>query len=102
MASTPEGKVKQYVKDCFAALRQDGIAIYWYMPVQNGMGSPSLDFVGCLDGRFFAVETKARGKKPTPRQLLTIEDMRSAGASVFVFDGTNKVEFHDWLKSLSK
>lgn len=102
MASTPEGKVKQYVKDCFRELRQDGISIYWHMPVQNGMGAPTLDFVGCLNGRFFAVETKAPGKAPTPRQLLTIEDMKQAGAAVYVFDGTDKVGFHEWLSSLSK
>ena len=27
-----------------------------------------MDFLGCYRGRFFAIETKAPGKKPTLRQ----------------------------------
>lgn len=102
MASTPEGKVKDYVKKCFRELGFNGINIYYHMPVQNGMGAPTLDILGCFNGKFFAIETKAPGKKPTERQLVTIADMEAAGAAVFVFDGTNKVELHAWLLNLSK
>lgn len=102
MASTPEGKVKDYVKKCFRELGFNGISIYYHMPVQNGMGAPTLDFIGCMRGRFFAIEAKAPGKKPTERQLATIEEMEQAGAEVFVFDGTDKVSFHEWLLHLSR
>ena len=77
--STPEGKVKDKVKAVFKRL-----GVYYHMPVQNGMGEPTLDFVACVNGYFFAVETKAPGKKPTPRQLVTMSKMAKSGAFVFV------------------
>ena len=76
---TPEGKVKEQVKKLLKAS-----GAYLHMPVMNGMGAPTLDFICCLNGRYIAIETKAPGKKPTPRQLVTMEDMRKAGAFVFV------------------
>lgn len=57
---------------------------YYHMPVQSGFGAPSLDFVGCHKGRFFAVETKRPGKKMTSRQELTTETMQEAGGAVFL------------------
>ena len=79
MASTPEGKVKAKVKrllkkyDC-----------YQFWPVQSGYGAPTLDCLGCCNGFFFGIETKAPGKHPTPRQYLTIADMEEANGRVFV------------------
>lgn len=90
--TTPEGKVKDKVKK---VLMQYGA--YWHCPVQNGLGAPTLDFVGCYRGRFYAIETKAPGKKPTPRQELTITGMRAAGAAVFVIDGDTRL-LENWLK----
>jgi len=69
------------------------------MPVQNGMGAPSLDFIGSYKGYFFAVETKAPGKKPTPRQEVTIETIRAAGGAVFVIDGDTS-HLVAWLELL--
>lgn len=79
---TPEGKVKEKVK---RLLKKYGA--YYHMPVMNGMGAPTLDFVCCYHGFFIAIETKAPGKKPTPRQLLTMADMEAAGAFVFAVAG---------------
>lgn len=81
--STPEGKVKDKVKAILKAH-----SVYWHCPVQNGMGAPGLDFWCCHRGRFFAIETKAAGERPTPRQELTIKAVRDAGGIVFVIDGT--------------
>lgn len=89
--TTPEGKVKEKVKRVLKA--HDA---YYHMPVQNGMGSPTLDFVGCHFGRYFAIETKAPGKKPTPRQELTIDQIRQAGGKVFVIDGDTS-DLEEWL-----
>lgn len=80
--STPEGAVKAAVK---TLLKKHGV--YWHCPVQNGMGAPSLDFICCHNGKYLAIETKAPGKKPTPRQELTIGEIRKAGGMVFVIDG---------------
>lgn len=77
--TTPEGKVKERVKKLLKRFN-----IYWHMPVQNGMGSPSLDFICCVRGYYLAIETKAPGNKPTPRQVLTIKEIEAAGGFVFV------------------
>lgn len=79
---TPEGKVKNKVKE---VLRKHGV--YWHCPVQNGMGAPSLDFICCFNGHYLAIETKAPGKKPTPRQEITISEIEKSGGKVFVIDG---------------
>ena len=90
---TPEGRIKEKVKSVLRKFRD----AYWHCPVQNGMGSPSLDFICCYNGKYFAIETKAPGKKPTPRQETTIETIRRAGGTVFVIDG-DCTELEDWMK----
>ena len=92
---TPEGAVKNEVKKLLKEYD-----VYYHMPVQNGMGAPTLDFVGCCNGLYFAVETKAPGKKPTPRQEVTITSMRKSGAAVFVIDGA-LTKLRWWLDSVS-
>jgi hypothetical protein len=93
---TPEGRVKNAVKKI---LKRH--AVYYEMHVPYGYGSPSLDFTGCCAGRFFAVETKAPGEKPTQRQQITIEKMMAAGAAVFVIDGSpdTLMVFEEWLQA---
>ena len=60
MATTPEGKVKKEIKEWLATLPN----CWFYMPVQNGMGVVGIpDIVGCIDGKFFAIECKAPGKE---------------------------------------
>ncbi|MDE2102742.1 MAG: VRR-NUC domain-containing protein [Patescibacteria group bacterium] len=94
--ATPEGKVKELVK---SALRKYGV--YWHCPVQNGMGAPSLDFVCCYRGKYFAIETKAPGKKPTPRQELTMEQISASGGVCFVVDGEAALaHLNEWLGGL--
>lgn len=95
MARTPEGKVKDKVK---RVLKKYGC--YYFMPVQTGYGSPTLDFLCCCRGVFIAIETKQPGKQPTPRQELTIADIRSARGIVFVIDG-DTTELEALLKKLT-
>ena len=76
---TPEGKVKGMIK------RKLGqIGAYHFMPVQNGMGAPGLDFYCCYNGYFFAIEAKAPGRKTTDQ---TIQSIVRAGGEAFVVDG---------------
>ena len=91
MAKGPESKVKGAVK-AFLTAR----GAWFYMPVLTGYGISTLDFIGCYKGRFFAIETKAPGKKPTPRQSLTIEQIGSHGGQVFVIDSVDRVETTLW------
>ena len=76
---TPESKVKAKLK---AYLRGHGD--YYFMPVQTGLGSTTLDFLVCNAGRFQAYECKAPGKKLTPRQELVSKQIRAAGGDVGV------------------
>jgi hypothetical protein len=92
---TPEGKVKEQVK---ALLRK--YKAYWHMPVQNGMGSPALDFHVCHRGEYLGIETKAEGKKPTPRQVLTMKEIQAAGGRVMLIDGTNIDVLEFWLMEI--
>lgn len=90
---TLEGKVKERVKKLLKAH-----GAYWHMPVQNGMGAPSLDFVCCYDGKYFGIETKSGNKQMTPRQELTAKAILAAGGEVFLVNeevGMDKLE--SWL-----
>jgi hypothetical protein len=85
---TPEGRVKHLVKKMLAEFT--GLHAHW--PVQNGMGSPTLDCIVCCRGYYVAIETKAPGKHPTPRQELTIEHIKAAGGLVFVISNDREVD----------
>lgn len=88
---TPEGRVKKQIKE---VLKKYGV--YYHMPVQNGMGSPTLDFICCYRGIYLGIEAKAPGKKPTARQELTIKLIRDAGGTAFCLSGPEPLEV--WLK----
>lgn len=94
---TPEGKVKQQVK---RLLTKYGAYQFW--PVQMGYGAATLDCLGYYRSYGYAIETKAPGKKPTKRQLVTIAEMLESGIPVFVIDGTtceDWVRLENWLAS---
>lgn len=95
MALTPEGRIKRRVSQILK--RAD--SCYYFMPVQTGYGSPTLDYLGTHRGRGFAIETKAPGKKPTMRQKAIIAEMERAKMKVFVIAG-NPEEYEElrlWL-----
>lgn len=100
MASTPEGAVKKAVRDVL-----DGYPdLYYEMPVPTGYGRSGLDFTCCYRSIFFAIETKAPGKKPTLRQGVTAERIRQGGGVVFIIDGTaseNLALLKLWLLAMS-
>lgn len=78
---TPEGRVKAKVNKALKALGTD---CWRFMPVQSGYGSPALDYLLCIKGRFVAIETKAPGNKLTPQQQGTKAAMEAAGGIVLV------------------
>ncbi len=43
-------------------------------------GTSGLDIFGCISGRFFFLEKKQAGKKPTPRQQARLRQWTDAGA----------------------
>jgi hypothetical protein len=76
-----EYRIKRHVK-----ARLNAVGAYHHWPVQTGMGAPCLDCHGCYKGRYFAIETKRPGGKPTAMQDIIIEQIRAAGGEVFVID----------------
>lgn len=88
---TPEGKVKAAVD---RLLKQH--AAYYLKPVQGGYGAPALDYHGVHRGFGFAIETKAPGKTPSPRQINTAKAIHAAGGTVFLIDG-DLTELSNWL-----
>jgi hypothetical protein len=83
MSSTPEGKVKDRIRDLL-----DGYEGLWqYWPVPSGYGRKTVDILGCYRGRFFAIEAKADGKQPTELQLDELRNVNAAGGSAFVIVG---------------
>jgi hypothetical protein len=79
---TPEGKIKRAVKKVLAKYPD----AYVFMPVVSGFGRGSLDYLICFHGKFIAVETKAPGKKPTPRQRQMIAQIERTDGQVLVID----------------
>lgn len=91
---TPEGAVKKDIRKLLSRFERVKVD----MPVQNGMGSPMLDFHCVVNGYAMVIEAKAPGGAPTPRQEVTIRELRQAGAAVFVVStGDTFVELEKWL-----
>lgn len=94
--ATPEHKVKEKVKQLLAQFKPQ---LYAHWPVQNGMGSPTLDCNGAIHGRAFSIECKAPGQVMTARQRATAAEMRLAGIKVFEIDGSEAgiAQLRAWL-----
>ena len=87
---TPEGKVKEAVKK---VMRKHGV--WYFMPMQNGFGVVGIsDFICCIDGLFFTVETKAPGKRDntTPNQQRVMREILEHGGYAIVVDDAKQVE----------
>jgi hypothetical protein len=83
---TPEGKVKAMLKKYLVKR-----AAYQFWPVQTGYGAAGVDCYACIDGQFWAIETKREGVETcTPRQMLVLKQVHAAGgiaAIVTIRDG---------------
>lgn len=82
--ATPEGRVKQSVKEILRRFPK----LYSFWPVPSGFGPSGLDCYVCYFGKMLVIETKAPGKRLTPRQCYYKRELINSGARVFVIDGT--------------
>jgi hypothetical protein len=102
--ATPESKVKDGVKKVLKAW-----GLWYYMPVQNGMGVVGIpDIVGCRPvvitadmvgrtmGQFFAIETKAPGKRSntTANQDRVLMDINLHNGIAIVVDDPRQLVIH--------
>ena len=108
MKSTPENAVKRQIVQLLA--RYDiqpaakagtftTAAGWFYAAVQGPLSVRGIpDFIGHYRGRFWAIEAKAPGKKPTGFQALQLSAIKASGGAVFVIDGEESLkEFEEWL-----
>lgn len=95
--ATPEGRVKDKIKKL---LKSHGI--WYYMPMQNGMGVAGIpDLICCYEGLFIGIETKAPLKNPTTfeqrwakataNQQARMREIQKAGGIAFVADDVQQV-----------
>lgn len=85
MAETPERKVKKKVVGVLKAL-----GAYYFYPVTGGFGGSGVpDIIGCYNGRFFGIECKANGNKPTALQEMNLSKIKAQGGIALVIDELN-------------
>ena len=94
MSQTPEKKIKDKV---VAILKREGA--YHFFPATHGYGRSGIpDIVGCIDGKFFAIECKAGTNKATALQLREIEMIRHAKGAAAVVNEHNLDSVPEWLR----
>ena len=82
---TPEAKVKKKVVEQLKKL-----GAYYFYPMTHGYGKSGVpDIVGCYNGKFFGIECKAKGNKPTPLQQKNLHDIMKSGGIAMVVDEKN-------------
>lgn len=95
--STPEKKVKDKT---VALLKEAGA--YYFFPATHGYGRSGVpDIIGCLNGKFFAIECKAGNNKPTALQEREMQRIRDTGGNTLVVNEENIEVTRLWLKTLS-
>lgn len=94
---TPEGEVKKHIDKMLKTH-----CAWFRKPVQNGMGSPMLDYVGheLKRGIGFHIEAKKPGGEPTARQKNTARDIYNHGGVVFLIrDHADLMMLDAWLQN---
>lgn len=71
-----ENKIKHYLKE------RGAYCVKYHGNYYSENGTP--DILACVNGYFLAIEVKADNGKPTPLQLVKIEDIRKAGGFAYV------------------
>ena len=92
---TPEAKVKKQVR-----VFLEELGAYYSMPVTGGYGVSGVpDFLVCWRGKFFGVECKANGNKPTALQEKNMHGIREAGGHTIVIYENNVDQLGSWIRA---
>jgi hypothetical protein len=85
MPKTPEAKVKEKVVTILKQLKA-----YYFYPVTGGFGISGVpDIVGCINGKFFAIECKAGKNKTTRLQDQQLQRIADADGIALVINEDN-------------
>ena len=95
-------KKEEDVKKVVKAVLKDTPNCWWFMPPANGFGRSGIpDFVGHVNGYFFAVETKFGKGTTTANQQREIEGIDKANGKVWIVRETSvdywEIEFKAWV-----
>ena len=86
---TPEGKIKSKIRK-----RLDALGCWYFMPPGGAYGRKGIpDFVGCYNGKFFAIEAKAGKGTTTVLQDVTIKRIRAHHGIALVVNEDNMDTF---------
>lgn len=89
MATTPEGKVKDKIKQMLKSYAPD---VYYFMPAMGSFGKSGVpDIIVCVKGSFVAIEVKADKRKnpPTPLQVKNMSEIKDAHGAALVIDAND-------------
>lgn len=80
-----EADVKENVKRIFRAFAPD---VWWFMPVASGYGVQGVpDFIACVHGWFFGIETKFGDNKPSVHQRIQADNIdRAHGYIMYCYE----------------
>lgn len=93
---TPEAKVKKKVRELL-----DDLGAYYFFPPANGYGRAGIpDIVGCILGRFVAIECKAGKNTTTALQERELSRIEESGGFTFVANEHNLDELKEALHCL--
>lgn len=91
-----EADVKEAVKKVL-----NEVGAYWFMPVQTGYGVKGIpDFVCCVKGRFFAVETKFGKNTLSTWQKKQQDKILAARGTYMVIDEEGIEDLRNYLKAI--
>lgn len=99
---TLEALVKRGVTGYLLTLQSppSSVRCYFRMPVPTGYGKSGLDYEGCIEGFFFAIETKSPDDDAdlTPRQRSTALSIIEGGGKVFIIScDEGLASFRRWV-----
>ena len=98
--ATPEGTIKARIDMMLNDYRSIGVVMWWFKPVQYGMGKRALDYICCIAGRFVAIEAKRDGGTLRPLQRQTARDILVSGGKVFIISRSDGLQaFARWLET---
>ena len=90
---TPEAKVKRVVTKHLKS-----VGAYYFFPATGGYGKSGVpDIVGCFRGKFFGIECKAGGNKPTPLQEKNLREIADCEGIALVVNEENMNDVLDLI-----
>ena len=94
-------KKEEDVKKVVKAILKSTPNCWWFMPPANGFGRAGIpDFVGHVNGHFFAVETKFGKGTTTANQERELAHIAQAGGQIWIVRETSLnpwiAEFEGW------